>query len=721
MACHVIHTWTFPTLIGAFLDLALAYLLLCGSALAFFASKFLGFFGLYLPCPCNGLFGDPNNNESTCLQRFLVDRPAGKISAVQMSVKTKFPFDSIWMNHFNVKLLRDKTSDGVLQVEMEKEGEESFTGSSSKGKGVLNQKPMYGVRRRKKSSGVLSRGSAPRTGVVTETLYGGADQKEEVVCEARSFGVNSGGNLLQYGVAEGSTGIGLVAGDPPAVESNGLLGGNIIADRDTSFIEELVRSARDSKPGIEGSDANTIRVLEQALEEEHAACVALYLELEKERNAAATAADEAMAMILRLQKEKASIEMEARQYQRMIEEKSAYDEEEMNILKEILLRREREKHVLEKEVEAYRNMMISGEKNQQSDDGLNDVVDLSRQRNFSSFDSTDNPVLMLQQISESIRKKELMKDMNMYSEENQSSSYVRGKESESHVPECMDDCNLEFQEKGVVSMYEYPSVPEFLLGLENDAVLSKLNESQAHKLHGKTDNLVDEYKDHTRIHQAATQSGDQTHSGTETSFLCGGSNKYAGQRGTDSQISQLEMDLNVHDVHVVDDKFKICNKGTGKESEVLLKDSASNGSHKCVLPFETSGVSKVDVLYNHSSTSMEEYEPNIHRSSSDTTTGFLVPGSSRGNSYLRWNSLSAVDNERLKLETEVGWLRERLKIVQEGKEKLSFALGHRESENFQLQLLEEIAGQLREIRSLTERGKALRRVSLPPPSSKVRC
>ncbi|KAL6975185.1 hypothetical protein U1Q18_023980 [Sarracenia purpurea var. burkii] len=66
-----------------------------------------------------------------------------------------------------------------------------------------------------------------------------------------------------------------------------------------------------------------------ALEEEHVALAAIYLDLE-ERSAATTAADEAMAMILRLQEEEASIEMEARQYQRIIEEKFAYDAEEMS-------------------------------------------------------------------------------------------------------------------------------------------------------------------------------------------------------------------------------------------------------------------------------------------------------------------------------------------------------------------------------------------------------
>ena len=48
--------------------------------------------------------------------------------------------------------------------------------------------------------------------------------------------------------------------------------------------------------------------------------------------------------------------MEGKQYERMIEEKFAYDEEEMNILKEILFKREREKHFLEKELETQKNI-----------------------------------------------------------------------------------------------------------------------------------------------------------------------------------------------------------------------------------------------------------------------------------------------------------------------------------------------------------------------------
>ncbi|KAF2292597.1 hypothetical protein GH714_025895 [Hevea brasiliensis] len=123
-------------------------------------------------------------------------------------------------------------------------------------------------------------------------------------------------------------------------ELDGSYGKGKAIKRDQLSVEKFTCDSED-KLCSAGNDANVIQVLEQALEEEKAARAVLYQELEKERAAAATAADEAMAMILRLQEDKASIEMEARQY-RVIEEKCAYDEEEMNILKEILVRKERE-------------------------------------------------------------------------------------------------------------------------------------------------------------------------------------------------------------------------------------------------------------------------------------------------------------------------------------------------------------------------------------------
>ena len=73
---------------------------------------------------------------------------------------------------------------------------------------------------------------------------------------------------------------------------------------------------------------------------------------------------------------------------------------------------------------------------------------------------------------------------------------------------------------------------------------------------------------------------------------------------------------------------------------------------------------------------------------------------------LRRSCTSAVDQKRLSLEAEVEILRERLKFVQRGRESLGFSLNYSDKENSQLQQLEEVASQLREIRRLTEPSKA---------------
>lgn len=80
----------------------------------------------------------------------------------------------------------------------------------------------------------------------------------------------------------------------------------------------------------------------------------LSAELDEERNAAASAANEAMAMILKLQREKAEAQMEARQFKRFAEEKMAHDNDELSSLEDLLLRREEMLHTLSAKLYAYR-------------------------------------------------------------------------------------------------------------------------------------------------------------------------------------------------------------------------------------------------------------------------------------------------------------------------------------------------------------------------------
>ncbi|XP_076912718.1 uncharacterized protein LOC143571093 [Bidens hawaiensis] len=303
----------------------------------------------------------------------------------------------------------------------------------------------------------------------------------------------------------------------------------VLGEVDTSMMMKSVR--RYDEYANEDDKEKMIVLLTHELDQARAA---LNIELEKERNAAASAADEAMSVIHRLQEEKASVKMELLHYQRMIKEKSAYDAEEMSILKEIVLRREREKHFLEKQVEAYRQM-------------IRDQNDL-----------------------------------------------VNGGNNEDFVPDSI--------------LYE-------------DVDFSKQEEPE------KTIAIVGEEKD-------------------------------------------LETGSSVYDVHVIDNEPKSGEK--------------SNGNMK--------------------QTDQQE-------------CGVGLPSVSSKSSLRRY-STSALDNKRTRLDTEVEWLRERLRIVQEGRVKLNFCVDNGEKESLRLQLLEDIACQLQKIRLMTE-PRTARQASLPLPSPKV--
>ncbi|XP_068666106.1 uncharacterized protein [Aristolochia californica] len=727
MACEEIHAWTVSTLVGAFLDLALAYLLLCGAALAFFASKFLNLFGLRLPCPCNCLFRYPAAGYM-CLQRALVDGPTRRISSVQMGVKTKFPFDSIWTGDgsLDLKLLRDWGVDGGYDGRLGEQvagvdGEASCSSiscarmshglaltaspaevsnrsgagfrSGVRGRRGVGRGPSSSLRRRRRVG--VGGGRFSPISSSDNTIF---SEKGKEMCGESSVSVDSGGDQLQC-EDESYAGAGVLVYSEPY----GRLKENF---------EEKSHYSHSLGSCFDRNDSNTIRILEHALEEEQVARAALYLELEKERSAAATAADEAMGMICRLQKEKASIEMEARQYQREIEEKSVYDEEEMNILKEILLRREKEKLVLEKEVEMYHQMILSDEKREEDSmmlpdrgkDDLGYALHGSGEQVYSSLGSVDDPMFILQKISESIEKNGTVKHSDLCLEtkhccEKQSGShghvsqlsYCQGpgiKIVDKHHTHTLDECGMKFQEKGMVSTAE-----SWGLHSQKIPISGKMNKAQ------DTSFLVDK----ATVDYLESESHDRV----------------TDLRSSTSKASQFEAESSILDVHVIDDETKPCDMKNSEKDRSLPSGSTSNSLIEQGFSFEACGAGKIGVTSDNLRKRMVESEANIYRSRSDVLvqdnfqTKALV-------SALRGNSVSVVDHEKLKLQTEVGRLTERLKLVQKGREKLAVSIENKEKErSHELQLLEEITSQLQEIRSLKHPVMAARRVSLPPPSSKV--
>ncbi|GMY33912.1 probable myosin-binding protein 6 [Fagus crenata] len=683
MALQAVHSWTLGGLIGAFLDLLLAYILLCVSAYVFFTSKFLSFFGLYLPCPCNGVFGYRNSN--LCWHTLLIDWPKGIICSVQKSMLTNFPYDFVGFKDQECSLHKKSVREGNCEngvLELEGEASSSSfpsprlqnlvdkeSGYDAKGKRVMNLKQRSGFRRRRRAA-LDSR----KFSFVLPN-----DNSQSVVAENFPYD----GNEMRGKTSE-SLGLVRAKEDDFPGEINGPIGIDVGERSQHSF--ELCRSCDEGQgtsssvatyitnapdnTGFVGNEANNIRMLEVALEEEKAAYAALYLELEKERAAAASATDEAMAMISRLQQNKASVEMEARQYQRMIEEKFAYDEEEMNILKEILVRREMENHFLGKEIEEYRQMSFL-EDGLPTDDS-NDKMDNWGQEPSFSLDLTDNKQSM-QQIEDNIL---LGKEVGNTA--NWSSNYeapLVEKQSQIH--------GYSFLEKNVL-----------FAGKENE----------------KKDNNIE--------CQGMTSEEAQICNGIDTNFSCDGEElkKYGedkDQAGRNHHGSMLDTKLAIYDIRVIDDKNGTWTEQNGKESGSSISNVVDE-PRDCTVTLGASGVQTSEALSDHPIISIAGAEPNIHKGSFDMSGKFPVLSHSRCKSLLSDSgreSLSAANSEKLKLDIEIERLTERLRVVQEEKEKLAFYSENGDGDKDTLTLLEEISNQLREIQRLRD---PMQQASLPP-------
>ncbi|PIN13907.1 hypothetical protein CDL12_13469 [Handroanthus impetiginosus] len=651
MACEAVQMWSLSGLVAAFLDLAIAYLLLCASVVAYFASKFLGFFGLNLPCPCDGVFLNIHS-KSLCLSRLLVDFPNQKVSNLQLSVKQKFPFNDYCPKRHDHRIGGDNCVNGILEGDASCSSVSEVVRRDVKGKGVTSHRPRSRlVRRRKggKNSSICC--YDPSAGV-------DGDSHCSTMKEGNGLIVDNDGEdqHLEYD-NKAPTKMGKRQSSVISAAMNYSPNEDMHMNQNIPSIEEL----RENHLGFQNfsrDEQNTIRLLEQTVEEERIARAALYIELEKERSAAATAADEAMAMILRLQEEKASIEMEARQYQRILEEKSAYDAEEMNILKEIVVRREMEKYFLEKEVEAYRQMV---------------------EKLVGDGSDKDDKVSILHQFPASIEK-----DITMEKKQG---------DSDEHPPRdsvCDIVGNMDLQEKEIISVENnLQSTSKGLQELKKTIPFAEELEQTQDK------NLGCKPAEKIILTCNGTETGDPYYDPTVKRPA-----KDACLGPSNSCDLMLDKDSHVYDVHIIGDGTEASLDKSEQLSEISSKFCERNS-----FPFEAKKGTELDAK----------------RSSSAITHGLppVGPVSSSMLSEMRRSSMSAMDSEMLKMDSEVGRLRERLKFVQEGREKLSLSLENRERENIQLKLLEDIARQVEEIRNLTEPGKTMRQVSLPLPNSKV--
>lgn len=150
MASPTVESWTLISLLAAFVDLCLAYFLLCGSALWWFYSNLFKVLGLSVPCPCTGFLGYVNS--SLCVHKVFMEMPIRKMYSVQGLIRRKYPFNSICYeeheegNSFSVKFSGGRNpASGLIELNGEM--------IPVKGKAAVNQKQRSVRRRRRVSFG----------------------------------------------------------------------------------------------------------------------------------------------------------------------------------------------------------------------------------------------------------------------------------------------------------------------------------------------------------------------------------------------------------------------------------------------------------------------------------------------------------------------------------------------------------------------------------------
>ncbi|CAN8269437.1 unnamed protein product [Cochlearia groenlandica] len=121
--------------------------------------------------------------------------------------------------------------------------------------------------------------------------------------------------------------------------------------------DEVETQKRFSNPKVHID--NECSLLRETVSNQQKSIQNLYEELDKERNASSTAADEALSMIRRLQDDKAEIEMELRQYKVYAGEKMEHDLQEISALGDLVYQKEQTILALTCETQAYKHRMMS--------------------------------------------------------------------------------------------------------------------------------------------------------------------------------------------------------------------------------------------------------------------------------------------------------------------------------------------------------------------------
>ncbi|PWA37001.1 Zein-binding domain-containing protein [Artemisia annua] len=147
-----------------------------------------------------------------------------------------------------------------------------------------------------------------------------------------------------------------------------------------------------------GDGDSSLQQLKKQARMDKKALQLLSMELEEERSASAVAANNAMAMITRLQAEKAAVQMEALQYQRMMEEQAEYDQDAIHILQDVVAKRDEHIRVIESKLESHRekNADIRKVGSEQVEADADEYYQEWKSQSSSSFGEKSEPISPLE-------------------------------------------------------------------------------------------------------------------------------------------------------------------------------------------------------------------------------------------------------------------------------------------------------------------------------------
>lgn len=167
--------------------------------------------------------------------------------------------------------------------------------------------------------------------------------------------------MMGFNFKRGPYTLKLLGNPSPRTKTKALMSNDLWAT--TEIIDAKQRNVTVGEDGVNEKEHHDedqmfdVLVLRKLLKVERQRVEETLAELEKERLATASAADEAMAMILKLQREKSFIEIEATNFKRLAEQKQQYDQQVIQSLCEVVKEQETERKLLECELNIYRKKL----------------------------------------------------------------------------------------------------------------------------------------------------------------------------------------------------------------------------------------------------------------------------------------------------------------------------------------------------------------------------